>query len=1188
MKFSSTRRFARRTLVAAALLLAFLPLARAQQPAAAPAPLDAKTLKSYEAILTHKFSRDINDIFNALERTGSADPAALTPDQRFFSSFRLGDWAKIRSELALLPPDLARKIFDKLLGDLTEKQKPNMRVDDILALADAAPGELTPDNLHKVGQLLSLTVPANETYWLSDHLRKGTAKLGGTDPAKRLLAGRVLLYGGFKDLARVYLPPAAAVEKIADEGVRSELTAFLASQQESEAAQRNQVQKVWDDNLRILTESKINEWEKSKAGVALARVMMQIQPGTLAPVFTDLLKKEPESAVRLVSGLQRKCQSEARGEVALRTDNLKAQATLATLLAENVDLNAKPWNQLVQLMAEHWMTEADNTFAQKASATSSKPKPVAPEDLLPTAPVGKWVAALPAGVREHFDVSLSKAILSGANFDNAADRIVEIGKRNPEAGVALAEDFLTVWSQAHNPQLSEALRKKYSLADDARIPVTPIMMEKNIESLARMMALFRQAGIAPKDYAKVVAAFDLAYSNAEAYRESHIEKVFGPLAKMDEQLFFLILSRMHANLTERWRKMDVQRGNLTRRNEAQTLEMVRTGYGGCLRMIDAWLAGHSENSRALTLGGTLLADWGDFEMFQELVSGDARKRMTAYKERNLQAQDYFQRGTDAYAKELLKLSPADYTVEAHMGWFNGLIGIGSGGQVNLSKAMNRAALAKIRASLLALPGKAAATHMNQFAKIVNARLADDREPLHEDLKYRYLASALVITKDDPFTLGAEKKVAYFDELLSEIRLQTRVDGPNTIGRDQDFGVIVSIVHTEAMGRVAQFGQYLSNDPGTPNGKPKRRSPLIKKVRETQGARDELELNLTETLAPFFDVKSITFASTEVKPRPTAQPGWEETVLAYVLVRAKDASVDKIPPVQMELKFIDLSGPVTIPATSAETIIKVASTAAPARPAQKIELTQTLDTRQFAINGTLALEIKATATGLVPELEQLLDLDALKKAVGVKQVNPHEGLLVKEINTWGEQVAPRSERLWTLSLNGDPIRAAEGATEIQFPPAKSKDFTVIWQTYKDMDLTTLPQPSVTLSRAATTAGAAALKPARNSSLWLGIGAVVALLGGVLLYTLAKGRGADTERPLRARDVFKMPADVDGFAVVALLRRMKTSPLVQLGESQQQELQQDLQRVQQTCFGSNGSKMSETDLRGLAEKWLRAAC
>ena len=211
--------------------------------------------------------------------------------------------------------------------------------------------------------------------------------------------------------------------------------------------------------------------------------------------------------------------------------------------------------------------------------------------------------------------------------------------------------------------------------------------------------------------------------------------------------------------------------------------------------------------------------------------------------------------------------------------------------------MNRAALTKVREHLLALPGKAAQAHVSQFAKLVNARLADEKEPLHEDLKYRYLASALVITKDDPFTLGAEKKVAYFDELLSEIGLQTRVDGPNTVGRDQEFGIIVSVIHTEAMGRVAQIGQYLSNDPNAAPGKARKKSPLARKMREAQGPRDELELSLTETLSPFFDIKSITFAPPEVKPRPTAQPGWEETVLAYILVKPKDASVDKIPPVE---------------------------------------------------------------------------------------------------------------------------------------------------------------------------------------------------------------------------------------------------------------------------------------------------
>ena len=143
--------------------------------------------------------------------------------------------------------------------------------------------------------------------------------------------------------------------------------------------------------------------------------------------------------------------------------------------------------------------------------------------------------------------------------------------------------------------------------------------------------------------------------------------------------------------------------------------------------------------------------------------------------------------------------------------------------------MNRAALTKIREHMLALPGKAAQAHLSQFAKVVNARLADEKDPLHEDLKYRYLASALVITKDDPFTLGAEKKVAYFDELLSEIRLQTRVDGPNTVGRDQEFGIIVSVIHTAAMGRVAQFGQYLTNDPGaapaSTSGKSKKGTPM---------------------------------------------------------------------------------------------------------------------------------------------------------------------------------------------------------------------------------------------------------------------------------------------------------------------------------------------------------------------------
>ena len=1180
------------------LAFAFLATAQAQQPAAPPpaaaavAPVpppapDPKLIKEYESILQQKFTRDPGELLRHLERVGTSDPAILPANDRFQLRFITGDWAKLREELKAMPPDLAVKIYNKMLADLTENRKPVVRLDDIIGLSDAAPAELNNDNVRRLGQLLGVAVPMNETFWLVDRFQKGTGKFGGTDPARRLLAARVLIAGNFRDLARTYLPGNEQIAQIADEGVRNELMAFVATQEQRENTQRSEVQKIWDENIRELlappTTGKSKAWEKQKPISNISKIITQVPVSTLAPTFTDLVKTNSETAMKLLTAIERKVQNDRNGDVASRTQNIALQASIANLLCDLVKPGEQPWTQVIEMMADVWAGEAENTFTQKA--TNNPQRFVLPEDLMPQAPAGKWLAALSAGMRDRIDVGMSRLILTGADFDQAAERIVDIGKRSARAGAALAEDFLGVWAKTHNPQIPEQLRRKFNLPDDARIPVTPIMMEKNIESLSRMMALFRQAGIAPSDYSKVVDAFDLAYSNAETYRTTHIEKVFGPMDKMDEPLFFLIISRMSKNLGERWRKMDVQKAGMTQRNETQTLDLVREGYGTALKLIDGWLAGHGDSSRALTLAGTLLVEWGDFEYFQELVASDNKMRMVGYKEKNLQAQDYFNRGAAAYGRQVVKLAPGDYNVDAYMGWFNGLLGIGSNGQINLSKAMNRAALTRIREHLVALPGKASKAHISMFAKIVNDRLADEKDPLHEDLKYRFLASSLVITKDDPFTLGAQKKVAYLDELLSEVRLQTRVDGPNTMGRDQDFGIIVSIMHTEAMGRAAHFGQYLSNE--TPAGftsQSKKQSALVKKMRAAQGPRDELELNITEALAPFFDIKSITFATPDIKPRPTAQAGWDETILAYLHVRAKDASVDKIPPVQLELKFVDLSGPITIPAESAETVIKVATDRAAPRPSGNIEITQTLDNRRLNINGALMLDVKATASGIVPELEQLLDMNSAN-TVAIKNINAHEGLQIIELNTWADQVAPKSERTWTISLDGDQVRASDTPITFVFPQPKVKDATVTYSSYTDMNLTTLREPAVQIGREMT-AKEAAIVASKSPYLWPAIigGAVLAL--ALILWLALRGR-SKAERPLRARDVFTMPKEVDGFAVVALLRRLCSSPLVKLKDTQQRDLQTDLKRVEAACFGASAGTMSETDLRAIASKWLRSA-
>ena len=1168
-------------------LCAALALA-ASLPAQQTAPLDAKTQQQYERLLRHRYTRDLTEVFAAMEKSAKAD-ARATADTRFLSAFRLGDWAQVRAELASLPPELGRGIYDKMLSDLAERPKSGVRIEDIFALADAVPGELNDLELRKIGQMLGQVVSPNESFWIADRMSRGTEKLGGKDPARRLAAGRVLLAGGFRDLAKAYLPDGADLDKVADEGLRQEIAAFLAAEQATELAQRDQISRIWNDNVAILrSEKKVNDWEKSKAAGEMLRVLTQVSPAVLSGTFADLMKSQPEAALKIVGGLSRKIQNETHAAAAQRIDNLRAQTVLANLIAENPDAGAEPWKQILTLMAESWMTEVENSFSRQAGVPRrggngrNGSSEIDPEEMLLLAPAGKWHAALPSDLRDRFDASLARAIIVSANFELAADRIVELAKRHPAAGVALAEDFLLAWGQAHNPQLPQELRARYGLPEDARIPITPVMMERNIDSLARMMEVFRKAGVAPRDQSKVVNAFDLAYSNAEAYRDSHIERVFGPTAKMDETLFFLLAQKMHANLGDRWRRADIQRGSLTRRNEAQTYAMAEAGYASLLKMIDEWQAGRPDAHKAILLGAVVLNDWADFESFQDLAPLEPAKRIVAAKEKTLQSQDYFQRAADAYGRQVVRLQANELTIDPYVSWFNAVLGIGSTGQVNLGKPMNRAALGRIRAAILALPGKLAPTHMGQLAKTLNGRLNDTNNPMHEDLKYRYLASTLVVTKDDPFSLGLKKRSDYLDELLSEIRVQTRVDGPNTVGVNQEFGIIVSVVHTEAMGRVARFGQYLSNDAIALAAKSKRRGPQVAKGPEPQGPRDEFEQKLTEGLSPFFDIRSITFAAPDVKPRPTARPGWEETPLAYVLVRAKDASVDKIPPVQMELRFIDLSGPVTIPATSAETLLKVAGGKPSARPADKVEVTQTLDTRQFAINGSLSLEVAATASGLVPELDDLLDLSPLTAVAKVRQVTAIDPLMVKELNTWGEKVAPRTERRWSITLDGDAIRAADKATDVPFPTVKAANTTTVWRTYQDIDPVVLSKASVLLDRVKVVQGAGYVPPVAedySAYLYAGLAVVVAFVAWLIF------RKRDTgPRPPRARDVFKLPSTIDGFAVVALLRKLGTSPLVKFTAGQKAELQQDIERVQAGCFGG-ASTLSDADLKTLAEKWLR---
>ena len=1148
--------------------------------------------KEYSRLKQARYYRHGSVVFDNAVKYAQMDESRMAFGDLFLRAYYEGRWAEFRELLAKMPEDVAASLYDRILEDLTGRNVPVISLDDVMGLIDACPGELRTSRLRSLGQLLRVAVPKEQEVWLRRTLEKGSRRLGkGGD--KKLVTGRILLHANFADLAREYLPTVAEATEIVDVEIRDELLKFLASQEELEEFQQTQLAKVWKQKAEVLANAQASTNERQQAADRLAELLGRAAPGAAEPWIRDLMRDELTGGLWLTTALGKLAQAKGSDpDVGMRANNLRAQKALLLAAAKHTDLSKSPWAQAAAAMADWWIREVDYSVDEhptRRTARQAKAHVLA-GDLLDTAPDGAWLKALPTSLRERADLAVARAVLISDRFDQSVNLIVEIAKRNRAAGASLAEEYLKQWAHRHNPDVPEDIRKKHQLPDDARIMVTPIMMEKNIDGLAKMMDTFRTNKVEPKNGESVVNAFDVCYSKAEVYRREHIERVFGPASDIDEEVFLHMIRTMVKGLGSNWRKMEVQKESGTRRSQQETLRMVRDGYRTAVEMIEERAKKHPDAWRNLMLAGSLLSDWANYEYYQELGAASPTERMEAFREKSNQAEQCFIRASEAYARQVPKLERGRYTIELYLAWFHSLLGINTNGDLNLSKPLDRRALGKLREQIRGLPGGAAKAHVDKLAKYVTARMEDTEKPLHEELKYKFLAGSLVITKESPFSFEANSKVNYYDELLSEIRLETRVDGPTTIHRDQSFGIILTVHHTEAVGRMADFGKYLANEappPPLPWQVKKPTTPPINTYRAgvSRGRRDDLERNIREALSLFFDIKTITFSPRDVQPRATERPGWKETVLAYVHAKAKDASVDKIPRVQMSLAFLDLTGPVSISIESPETMIRMTEQTTPPRPCRRLDVTEVFDPRNMANTDEALLEISATANGLVPELADLVDLDALGKQLPIARVDPHEGVVIKELNSWTDQVHAVSQRRWTVAFDAAELLKRGERIELKLPAITGADAATKHQAYVDMDLVDLDEPVVLVG---TADGAKrSIQEAQNPWLLygsLGGAAVVVLLLGVVLVRVVRGDG---ERPLRARDVFHMPAEVDPFVVVQLLRRLNASSLVRLNETQRQQMGNDIVRIERTCF-SNGSSLSEDELRDVARKWLRAAC
>src|SRR5262249_36569142 len=145
------------------------------------------------------------------------------------------------------------------------------------------------------------------------------------------------------------------------------------------------------------------------------------------------------------------------------------------------------------------------------------------------------------------------------------------------------------------------------------------------------------------------------------------------------------------------------------------------------------------------------------------------------------------------------------------------------------------------------------------------------------VKHRYLKAGLEIVGDHKFAYEARKAFEYYKDLVTEIRLETEIDGPDTVGTDEPFGVIVNLRHTREIERESGgFSRYLQNQNNNiffayNFGRP------------TTDYRDRFQAAVQDTLNEQFEVLSVTFQSENVNSRATREYGWRITPYAYLLL-----------------------------------------------------------------------------------------------------------------------------------------------------------------------------------------------------------------------------------------------------------------------------------------------------------------
>ncbi|MEC8907145.1 MAG: hypothetical protein VX407_08350, partial [Verrucomicrobiota bacterium] len=1049
---------------------------------------------------------------------------------------------------------------------------------DILYLGDACPVDLNEKTtIPKLGRLLKIALSRGhfpDTVVIL--LEKGTKKIGGSsDSKKRMTAARLLISAGLAADAGKFLP------KIDDSDDPDELD-IIANYHlalHAKEPKEGHLGLAWKATQLVLANPKTIQASKESAlerAVDLApKVEEEKGARWLSESFTGDAKLGRE-VLATIGALTSSGRSEPSSSARLRRLTLQKTATESLLKISKIKLNE--WSEILNILALNWLSEASYSYQRDASKTisprmrwdqygnmyyenpkvnsmatsSNVPGPIASGELLKVRPNENWIRQIDTDLQPQFSTLYAQLYLKVNEPEEAFPYIQKVSTNYPKTGKRLAEEFLRVWADNHNPNANRnrTYRYGYMYGYNQRansIPLTRSKQERSLTELANWVSKLQSLPIGEINQDKLAEAFTKIHSRAEVYKMTAITKVFGTFKEMSPKTVAALANTMRVNLATVWRDPKTQQDAKTKRKDDEILAEVMTGYEGIDNILGNTIEAHPEDWRLHLRRACLALDKINFQQESKKSSTYTIDRKNSYEMFSKAAELYISTSSDKEEEE---------TTEAFEHWFYAALGASDLGALRETQLPAPRQIEKIKTALAGLPDKSAERHLARFANALAARISS----VKPELKQRYLRHGLSIAGEHEKASEAQKLFNYYNDLTTEIQLVARIDGSSTVGHESPFGVFVDIRHTKEIERESGgFAKYLTNQNNS--------SYAYNYGRPTQNYREKFEDITRSALSEHFDVMSVTFHDSKVTSRGAGQEGWRVTPYAYVLLKARTPEVDKIPSMQIDLDFLDTGGYVILPIATAQIPIDSKPKIGEPRPTENLKIVQILDERE-ADQGLLKVEVKASSNGLVPDLDQLLkpSLDNFTRTD-----SSGGEISIARLDAESKEGSPITERNWILTFTKTQTGTNDSALEFSFPEQATETQEMLFQRYDDADLVATSQTILLEQRYG-----------QKNSKWIGLALLVVLILGAITVILKKRSLASSGNMEKIPD-FYIPNEITPFSVLGLLRKINEEK--DFPDNVQLQLNESIASVEKQYFDREDER--SLNLKDIAEEWVNRA-